>query len=108
MIYLSVQFKTKVVFKKAPWTILEHAESVGVADALPRTYVIEDDGPDHVRVSQEGHYVRVPWSNIAAAAVDMKSVSVVVPIEPPKAEPPITITQALPLGFPPLPRKTKR
>ncbi len=71
MIYLIAQFKTKVLFKKSPWTSLEFAESVGVADEIKKTYVIEDDGPNHIRISQDGTAVRVPWSNVAAVSVDM-------------------------------------
>lgn len=72
MQYSRVQFITKVISSKRPWTAIGEAEDP--------FFILEDDGPGHVSALAVGAPVmRIPWSNIAAA--DVKAAPVAKPLD---------------------------
>lgn len=68
MRYLRAQFRDKIVFTKVPWVTLGEAEAEGQPNvAEGQGFVIEDDGPLHIRVTRKDATVRVHWSNVPGA-----------------------------------------
>ncbi len=118
MIYSRVQLRDLTTFQRLP-SHKAFKEAEIVASNLNDCYLIEDDGPDHVKVSQGETAIRVPWSNILAAtpiAIAPTPLQVAAIPEPPRVAP-LTVPPeeglfgtlgAEPVGLPPLPRKGPR
>ncbi len=65
-IYARIQLRDLTTFQRLPsHRAFKEAEVVGQNPS--ECYFIEDDGTDHVKISQGETAIRVPWSNILAA-----------------------------------------
>lgn len=120
MRYTRVQFRDVVVVSKSPYLQLKEAESLDVPDLPPaNAYLIEDDGPNHVRITKAvgGFTARVPWSSIVAStpapaetAADPTRLGGMQVVRTPitREEAVASATLDEPKGFPVLPRVTSK
>ncbi len=110
MIYARVQFRDLTTFQRLPsHRAFKEAEAIGVnAEA---SYLIEDDGPGHIKVSQGKKAIRVPWNNVVGAEVlvveEPSAVIFVASEDVPKGELFAPLPVEEPKGFPVLPRAGK-
>ncbi len=109
-LYARVEFSDRTTFRRLP----SH-RAFKEAEALGRTpeesYLIEDDGPDHVKVSQGTTSIRVPWSNILAAEPLIVAKGIApLPLQVPVQPDPVRVAELTlpePKGLPELPRANK-
>ncbi len=108
-LYARVQFKELTTFQRLPsHKAVKEVEAIGVN--AETSYLIEDDGPGHIKVSQGKKAIRVPWSNVVGAeplVVEEPAVILVPSEDVPKGELFAPLPVEEPEGFPVLPRAGK-
>ncbi len=109
-LYARVQFKELTTFQRLP-SHRAIKEALAIGAKVEESYLIEDDGPGHIKVSQGAQAIRVPWSNVVAAeplVVEEAPAVILVPSEEaPKGELFAALPAPEPTGFPVLPRAGK-